>query len=95
MVSTIPFKFFDEICKAEKAEYPSLVRKYKLTPNEMGEVANLLQNGTLKEERFNQLVAECKGCGIINASKVFDKYSISEEEQKTVKAELTQWFFRQ
>lgn len=88
----LSFSFFNDLKNAERAQYPAVVKKHCLTPADIGRVADILKNGSLESEWFNQLYITCKCCGLRKATAVFEKYEIPVDGWDSLEEKLYQRF---
>ena len=72
----ITFPLLNDLKNTPKNEWHAIVKKHKLTPADIQKACEIIKAGKLEEEWFNLLYKECKGCGLLQADKVFDKYGI-------------------
>ena len=72
----LSFPFWNDLKNSEICQWPGIVRKHQLTPQDIERVSKIVKAGNLEEEWFNLLYLECRGCGLLKADKVFDKYEL-------------------
>jgi len=72
----ITFPLLNDLKNTPKTEWPSVVKNHKLTHADLQKACEIIKAGKLEDEWFNMLYIECKGCGLLQSDKVFDKYGI-------------------